>query len=92
MPKRKGFHRFEQHFPGVNGADEASIMNTEQKTVGARSISENCIRERAYEIYCQRGRRGDHAESDWLTAEAELKELKTKAEGMLLVVQSLTTG
>jgi hypothetical protein len=65
-------------------------MSTEQKTVGARSISEHCIRERAYEIYCQRGRRGDHAESDWLTAEAELKELKTKGEEMLAAVQALT--
>jgi predicted amidophosphoribosyltransferase len=38
---------WEQHFPGVKSADELSIMSTEQKTAGARSLSEHCIRERA---------------------------------------------
>ena len=33
-------------------------------------IPQHCIRERAYEIYVQRGRKGGHADSDWLTAEA----------------------
>jgi hypothetical protein len=69
------------------------MSNYQQKT-GVQenypSVPHHCIRERAYEIYCQRGRRGDHAESDLLTAEAELKELKTKGEEMLAVVQSLT--
>jgi DUF2934 family protein len=56
------------------------------------SVSEQKVRERAYEIYCQRGRKGGHAEGDWLTAEAELKELKSKAAGVLSVAQSLTDG
>jgi len=53
------------------------------------SIPEQRVRERAYEIYCHRGRKGGHAEGDWLTAEAELKELKTKAAEVLSVAQSL---
>jgi len=51
-------------------------------------ISEQCIRERAYEIYRQRGSKGGHAESDWLTAEAELRELKKKAADLLSAVES----
>ncbi len=51
-------------------------------------IPEQCIRERAYAIYRQRGSKGGHAESDWLTAEAELKELKKKAADLLSAVES----
>jgi hypothetical protein len=54
------------------------------------SVPEHCIRERAYEIYVQRGRKGGHADSDWFTAEAELKELKKKAADMVAAVESLT--
>lgn len=53
-------------------------------------IPEQSIRERAYEIYVQRGRRGGHADGDWLTAEAELKELKAKAENIVANVESLS--
>jgi hypothetical protein len=42
-------------------------------------LSEQMIRERAYEIYRQRGGKGGNAEGDWLTAEAELKEIKKHA-------------
>lgn len=55
------------------------------------AVPEHCIRERAYEIYVQRGRKGGHADSDWLTAEAELKELKQKAVAMVSAVEYLTT-
>jgi len=55
----------------------------------ALSIPEHCIRNRAYEIYVQRGRKGGHADGDWLTAEAELKELKKKAEDMMSAAQTL---
>jgi hypothetical protein len=54
------------------------------------SISEQSIRERAYEIYVQRGCKGGHAEGDWLTAEAELKELTKKAADMLSAIKALT--
>ncbi len=57
----------------------------------ALNIPENCIRDRAYEIYVQRGRKGGHADGDWLTAEAELKELKKKAEDLMSAAQSLTS-
>jgi hypothetical protein len=42
-------------------------------------LSEQMIRDRAYEIYLQRGAKGGNADGDWLTAEAELKELKKHA-------------
>lgn len=61
--------------------------NQERKS----EIPEHCIRERAYEIYVQRGRKGGHADGDWLTAEAELKELKKKAEVIVSAVESRTT-
>ncbi len=54
------------------------------------SVPEHCIRERAYEIYEHRGRKDGHAEGDWLTAEAELKELKKKTADMAATVESLT--
>ncbi len=54
------------------------------------SVSEQCIRERAYEIYRQRGSKGGHADGDWLTAEAELRELRKKAADMLSAVESIT--
>ncbi len=54
------------------------------------SVPQHCIRERAYEIYERRGRKGGHADSDWLTAEVELKELKRKAAEMVAAVASLT--
>jgi hypothetical protein len=54
------------------------------------AIPQHCVRERAYEIYERRGRKGCHADSDWLTAEAELKELKKKAADLVAAVQTLT--
>jgi DUF2934 family protein len=55
------------------------------------SVPEHCIRERAYEIYMHRGAKGSHATGDWLTAEAELKELKKKTAEIVAAVDSLTT-
>ena len=72
--------------------NEVSSMHTQGQRSGySCSISDKqSIRERAYEIYVQRGAKGGHAEGDWLTAEAELKELKAKAAAVLSTVQSLT--
>jgi len=53
-------------------------------------VPEQRIRERAYEIYQQRGAKGGHADGDWLTAEAELKEIKKKAAHLARVANSLT--
>jgi hypothetical protein len=36
-------------------------------------ILERAIRQRAYELYVQRGRTPGHAIDDWLKAEAELR-------------------
>jgi hypothetical protein len=54
------------------------------------SVPHHCIRERAYDIYVQRGRKGGHSDSDWFTAEAELKELKKKAADLVAAVEALT--
>jgi len=80
---------------GVKSAYEVNSMTTRQESGDYRSridssIPDHCVRERAYEIYSQRGRRGCHADSDWLTAEAELKELKKKAADMVAAVEALT--
>ncbi|HEY1730696.1 MAG TPA: DUF2934 domain-containing protein [Terriglobales bacterium] len=64
-------------------------MYTNSQSSRSFSISEQTIRERAYEIYTLRGSKGGHAEGDWLTAEAELKELKAKAATMVSTAQSL---
>lgn len=65
-------------------------MYTQSQNSQSRSISEQAIRERAYEIYVQRGSKGGHAEGDWLTAEAELRELKAKAAAMLSAAHAVT--
>ncbi len=57
---------------------------------GESTVAEHRIRERAYEIYVQRGCKGGHADGDWLTAEAELRELEQKAQQMLAALDSLT--
>ena len=44
----------------------------------AASVTEEAIRQRAYQLYEQRGRVDGHAVEDWLAAEAEL-QLKTKS-------------
>ncbi|HSY11599.1 MAG TPA: DUF2934 domain-containing protein [Verrucomicrobiae bacterium] len=62
-------------------------MSTNSRTC---SIPEQKVRERAYEIYVQRGCKGGHADGDWLTAEAELKELKAKAAEVLSLAKSLS--
>lgn len=54
------------------------------------AVPEQRIRERAYEIYLQRGAKGGHADGDWLTAEAELKEIKKKAAHIARIADSLT--
>jgi Protein of unknown function (DUF2934) len=55
------------------------------------AVPEQRIRERAYQIYQQRGAKGGHADGDWLTAEAELKEVKKKVLHLARVCDSLTS-
>jgi len=83
--------------PNQHVIREVSSMNTGKHSAGfdqtgadGSRISEQSIRERAYEIYVQRGCKGGHAEGDWLTAEAELKELTKKAADMLSAIKALT--
>lgn len=53
----------------------AAEVSTSEPAV--TSVTEEAIRERAYELYEQRGRLDGHALDDWLTAEAEV-QLKSK--------------
>jgi hypothetical protein len=64
--------------------------SSDSARVDQQVVTERCIRERAYQIYVQRGCKGGHADGDWLTAEAELKELKKKAADMVAAIGSLT--
>ena len=43
------------------------------------SVTKDAIRERAYQLYEQRGRADGHALEDWLTAEAELQSKRKDA-------------
>ncbi len=53
----------------------AAEVSTSEPAV--TSVTEEAIRERAYELYEQRGRLDGHALDDWLAAEAEV-QLKIK--------------
>jgi hypothetical protein len=73
---------------------EYSAVNIQEKTAseddssGAFTpIPEESIRARAYEIYVHRGSKGCHAEGDWLTAEAELRELRKTVAEVLAVTR-----
>jgi Protein of unknown function (DUF2934) len=44
----------------------------------ASHVTEENIRERAYELYQQRGRQDGQAIEDWLAAEAQLMNIKGK--------------
>jgi Protein of unknown function (DUF2934) len=44
----------------------------------ASPVTEEAIRERAYELYQQRGLQDGQATEDWLAAEAELMNIKGK--------------
>jgi len=54
----------------------AAEVSTSEPAV--TSVTEEAIRERAYELYEQRGRLDGHAVEDWLAAEAEL-QLKSRS-------------
>jgi len=56
------------------------MNNTDQLSTGvplensaSTSVLEQAIRERAYELYEQRGKQDGQAEEDWLRAELELR-------------------
>lgn len=73
------------------GAEKPNIVD--DRTGGNHEcIPHHCIANRAYEIYLSRGSKGGHAEGDWLTAEAELKELKKKAAELVSRLDSLTAA
>lgn len=46
-------------------------------------VSDDEIRNRAYQLYERRGRAEGHAEEDWLTAEQDLKARKNRANKMI---------
>ncbi|MCF8360591.1 MAG: DUF2934 domain-containing protein [Prolixibacteraceae bacterium] len=56
----------------------AKPKNTAVKTDTDLSVSEDDIRERAYQIYLERGGLYAPPEADWLQAEAELRSTMSK--------------
>ena len=62
-------------------------MNTSKKPIAkvsttepaAGSVTEDAIRERAFELYEQHGRTDGQAVEDWLAAEAELQQRSVPA-------------
>ena len=53
-------------------------LRTPQEAGEARAELEEQIRRRAYELYEQRGRVDGYALDDWLQAEAEVLDIRTK--------------
>jgi hypothetical protein len=51
------------------------------KTGPATAVLEQDVRIAAYELYERRGGSPDHALEDWLTAEAQLVERRSRAVG-----------
>ena len=47
----------------------------------ANAVLEQEVRTAAYELYERRGGTPDHAVEDWLTAEAQVRERKSRAVG-----------
>ena len=56
------------------GGTELSDVHDTQSTADATEISEAQIRERAFEIYLERGGVDGLDESDWFQAEKELRD------------------
>lgn len=50
----------------------------------ASPVTEEAIRERAYELHQERGRQDGQAIEDWLTAEAELMDTKKQGRSELV--------
>lgn len=59
-------------------APATRLMTTEQ-TTGSSSDLQEQIRHRAYELYEDRGRDNGHDLADWLQAESEMTQRKSKA-------------
>ena len=53
-------------------------LRTPQEAAEARAELEEQIRRRAYELYEQRGRVDGYGLDDWLQAEAEVLDIRTK--------------
>lgn len=70
---------------------ELNSSSSDHRKDAEEAVPEERIRERAYQIYQQRGCKGGHADGDWLTAEAELKEVKKKVLHLARVCDSLTS-
>lgn len=56
---------------------EKPLAGSSTSKLAVASVTEEAIRQRAYELYERRGRLDGYAVDDWLTAEAEL-QLKRK--------------
>jgi hypothetical protein len=82
--------------PGASRKDARTLTprhsgrtTVQDSTESYPSVLQHCVRERAYEIY-ERGGARVVMPSDWLTVEAELKELKKKAADLVVAVEALT--
>jgi hypothetical protein len=54
-------------------------LTTTNQTAGSTSDLQEQIRRRAYELYEERGRENGHDLADWLQAESEVRQQKSKA-------------
>jgi hypothetical protein len=54
-------------------------LTTTNQTTGSTSDLQEQVRRRAYELYEERGRVNGHDVADWLQAESEVRQQKSKA-------------
>jgi hypothetical protein len=54
-------------------------LTTTNQTTGSASDLQEQVRRRAYELYEERGRVNGHDVADWLQAESEVRQQKSKA-------------
>jgi Protein of unknown function (DUF2934) len=60
-------------------ATPARLLMTTNQTTGSTSDLQEQIRRRAYELYEERGKDDRHELADWLQAESELTQQRSKA-------------
>jgi Protein of unknown function (DUF2934) len=54
-------------------------LTTTNQTTGSASDLQEQVRRRAYELYEERGKVNGHDLADWLQAESEVRQQKSKA-------------
>ena len=60
----------------VDNSTTAAVLESAPRTLNERvvKVTERDVANRAFELYCERGRQDGHDADDWLQAERELRD------------------